>query len=257
MRLVNLLPSVNLEGEVLDSHPVVAMRAAIRPADSEHRGVRAGSSCPCLRVLEIHDLLGSSVARIPDTLFPAEWAEEVEIEGEGSLDVGDGQVDVMDSSRGQRPAQSIRTGGPAKPGRAAHQEARSSPLRLAGFQFAATVVQFSNREDDHGEMMADCRRFESDSKRQLSITGPKDDVVAAAVQHAAAAPGHPDKSELREPLRGMLEPKIAYCLARVRPNRSRPSPTRPERSRKDRPRRRLPLWRSIAARPPQARPILG
>jgi hypothetical protein len=29
-------------------------------------------------------------------------------------------------------------------------------------------------------MMADCRRFESDSKCQLTIIGPEDDVVAAA-----------------------------------------------------------------------------
>ena len=59
-------------------------------------------------------------------------------------------------------------------------------------------------------MMADCRRFESDSKCQLTIIGPEDDVVAAAAQHAAAAHGHPDTSELREQLRSMLEPESAY-----------------------------------------------
>jgi hypothetical protein len=31
-------------------------------------------------------------------------------------------------------------------------------------------------------MMADCRRSESDSKCQLTIIGPEDDVVAAAAQ---------------------------------------------------------------------------
>jgi hypothetical protein len=59
-------------------------------------------------------------------------------------------------------------------------------------------------------MMADCRRFESDSKCQLTIIGPEDDVVAAAAQHAAASHGHPDTPELQEQLRGMLEPESAY-----------------------------------------------
>jgi hypothetical protein len=59
-------------------------------------------------------------------------------------------------------------------------------------------------------MMADCRRFESDSNCQLTIIGPEDDVVAAAAQHAAASHGHPDTPELQEQLRGMLEPESAY-----------------------------------------------
>jgi plasmid stability protein len=59
-------------------------------------------------------------------------------------------------------------------------------------------------------VMADCRRFESDSKCELTIIGPVDDVVAAAAQHAAATHGHEDTPELREQLRGMLEPESAY-----------------------------------------------
>ncbi len=59
-------------------------------------------------------------------------------------------------------------------------------------------------------MMADCRRFESDSKCQLTIIGPEDDVVAAAVQHAAASHGHPDTPELHEQVRSLLEPESAY-----------------------------------------------
>ncbi len=59
-------------------------------------------------------------------------------------------------------------------------------------------------------MMADCRRFESDSACQLTIIGPVDDVVAAAAQHAAATHGHQDTAELREQLRSMLEPESAY-----------------------------------------------
>ena len=59
-------------------------------------------------------------------------------------------------------------------------------------------------------MMADCRRFESESNCSLTIIGPADDVVAAAAQHAAATHGHEDTPELREQLRGMLEPESAY-----------------------------------------------
>jgi hypothetical protein len=60
--------------------------------------------------MRLINLLGSSVARIPNTLFPAKWGEQVEIEGEGPLNVGDSQIDVMDSSRWHRSTQSIRTG---------------------------------------------------------------------------------------------------------------------------------------------------
>ena len=59
-------------------------------------------------------------------------------------------------------------------------------------------------------VMADCRRFESDSNCELTIIGPVDDVVAAAAQHAAATHGHEDTPELREQLRSMLEPESAY-----------------------------------------------
>ena len=59
-------------------------------------------------------------------------------------------------------------------------------------------------------VMADCRRFESDSDCQLTIIGPEDDVVDAAVQHSVASHGHQDSPELRERLRAMLEPESAY-----------------------------------------------
>jgi Protein of unknown function (DUF1059) len=72
------------------------------------------------------------------------------------------------------------------------------------------IVRFSTRRTTMERMMADCRRFESDSKCQLTIIGPEDDVVAAAAQHAAASHGHPDTPELHEQLRSMLEPESAY-----------------------------------------------
>jgi hypothetical protein len=70
-------------------------------------------------------------------------------------------------------------------------------------------------------VMADCRRFESDSNCQLTIIGPEDDVVAASAQHAAASHGHEDTPELRDKLRRMLEPGSAYIPGERTPE---PSP---------------------------------
>jgi plasmid stability protein len=66
-------------------------------------------------------------------------------------------------------------------------------------------------------VMADCRRFESDSNCQLTIIGPADDVVAAAVQHAVASHGHQDTPEMREQLRAMLEPESEYVAGERTP----------------------------------------
>ncbi|HEX8959111.1 MAG TPA: DUF1059 domain-containing protein [Solirubrobacterales bacterium] len=59
-------------------------------------------------------------------------------------------------------------------------------------------------------MMTDCRRFESESNCTLTIIGEEDEVVEAAAQHAASVHGHDDTPELREQIRGMLEPESAY-----------------------------------------------
>ena len=59
-------------------------------------------------------------------------------------------------------------------------------------------------------VMADCRRFASDNRCQLTIIGPEDDVLAAAVQHATASHGHADTRELRDGIRATLEPEGAY-----------------------------------------------
>lgn len=66
-------------------------------------------------------------------------------------------------------------------------------------------------------VMADCRRFESDSDCQLTIIGPADDVVDAAVQHSVASHGHTDTPELREKLRALLEPESAYVPGERKP----------------------------------------
>jgi predicted small metal-binding protein len=60
-------------------------------------------------------------------------------------------------------------------------------------------------------VMADCRRFPSDSNCTLTIIGEEDEVVEAAAQHAVSVHQHDDTSELREDIRGMLEPEQNYA----------------------------------------------
>jgi hypothetical protein len=59
-------------------------------------------------------------------------------------------------------------------------------------------------------VMADCRRFPSDSQCSLTILGEEDEVVRAAAEHAASVHGHEDSPEFREQLRSSLEPAEAY-----------------------------------------------
>ncbi len=59
-------------------------------------------------------------------------------------------------------------------------------------------------------VMADCRRFESDSNCSLTIIGEQDEVIEAAAQHAASVHGHQDNAEMREQLQAMLEPAENY-----------------------------------------------
>ena len=59
-------------------------------------------------------------------------------------------------------------------------------------------------------VIADCRRFESDTHCTLTIIGEEDEVVRAAAEHAASSHGHHDTPELRTQLRAMLEPEESY-----------------------------------------------
>jgi hypothetical protein len=58
--------------------------------------------------------------------------------------------------------------------------------------------------------MADCRRFPSESNCSLTIIGEEDEVVQAAAEHAQSVHGHEGGSELRDQIRGMLEPEDSY-----------------------------------------------
>jgi Protein of unknown function (DUF1059) len=58
--------------------------------------------------------------------------------------------------------------------------------------------------------MADCRRFPSESNCTLTIIGEEDEVVQTAAEHAVSVHGHEDTPELRDQVRGMLEPEESY-----------------------------------------------
>ena len=58
--------------------------------------------------------------------------------------------------------------------------------------------------------MADCRRWPSDTNCSLTIIGEEEEVIRAAAEHAASVHGHEDTPELREQMRGFLEPAEAY-----------------------------------------------
>ncbi len=61
-----------------------------------------------------------------------------------------------------------------------------------------------------GRVMADCRRFPSDSNCSLTIIGEEEEVIRAAAEHSASVHSHEDTPELREQIRGMLEPEESY-----------------------------------------------
>lgn len=72
-------------------------------------------------------------------------------------------------------------------------------------------------------VIADCRRFPSESNCSLTIIGEEDEVVRAAAEHAASVHGHEDTAELREQLRGMLEPESSYVPGERAPETGAPA----------------------------------
>ena len=62
-----------------------------------------------------------------------------------------------------------------------------------------------------GRVMADCRRWPSESNCSLTIIGEEEEVVRAAAEHAQSVHEHEDTPELREQIRGMLEPEGSYA----------------------------------------------
>jgi hypothetical protein len=71
-------------------------------------------------------------------------------------------------------------------------------------------------------MMADCRRFPSESNCSLVIIGEEDEVARAATAHAIAVHGHPDTPETHEAVHSFLEPAENYAFD-ARPQESLPT----------------------------------
>ena len=71
-------------------------------------------------------------------------------------------------------------------------------------------------------MMADCRRFPSESNCSLVIIGEEDEVARAAAEHAVSVHGHEDTPEMRQQVREFLEPAENYS-AEARPQESMPA----------------------------------
>ena len=59
-------------------------------------------------------------------------------------------------------------------------------------------------------MMADCRRWPSESNCSLVIIGDEEEVLRAAAEHAASVHGHEDTPDTREQMRSFLEPAEEY-----------------------------------------------
>jgi hypothetical protein len=57
--------------------------------------------------------------------------------------------------------------------------------------------------------MIDCRKAPSENDCTLTIAGSEQEVLETAAAHAVAKHGHEDNAELREMLRGALEPAEA------------------------------------------------
>jgi predicted small metal-binding protein len=60
-----------------------------------------------------------------------------------------------------------------------------------------------------GRKMIDCRAVPNEVGCTLTIAGSEDEVVDAAAAHAVAVHGDTDSPELREMLRGALQPAEA------------------------------------------------
>jgi len=71
-------------------------------------------------------------------------------------------------------------------------------------------------------MMADCRRFPSESNCSLVIIGEEEEVARAATEHAVSVHGHEDSPEMREQIHEFLEPAEKYT-AEARPQESMPA----------------------------------
>jgi len=71
-------------------------------------------------------------------------------------------------------------------------------------------------------MMADCRRFASDSNCSLVIIGEENEVKRAAAEHAISVHGHEDTPELHADVSKFMEPAENYTFE-ARPQETMPA----------------------------------
>ena len=74
-----------------------------------------------------------------------------------------------------------------------------------------------------GRVVADCRRWPSESNCSLTIIGEEEEVVRAASEHAASVHGHEDSEELRGQVRELLEPEESYQPGHREPEGAAPA----------------------------------
>ena len=85
---------------------------------------------------------------------------------------------------------------------------------LTGASERGTIDRGDRKEGLMARMMADCRRWPSESNCSLVIIGEEDEVVQAAAEHAASVHGHANDEEMRRQLREFLEPADGYVAER-------------------------------------------
>jgi hypothetical protein len=84
------------------------------------------------------------------------------------------------------------------------------------------MFRATEEEGPMARMMADCRRFPSDSNCSLVIIGEEDEVARAAAEHAISVHQHPDNAQTRETIREFLEPADNYTFD-ARPQEQMPA----------------------------------
>jgi hypothetical protein len=84
------------------------------------------------------------------------------------------------------------------------------------------VGHWLKRRDRMARMMADCRRFPSESNCSLVIIGEEDEVTRASAEHAISVHGHADTPEFRREIHDFLEPAENYTFE-ARPQERMPA----------------------------------
>ena len=115
IRLIHLVSALDLDGDVFKPNLVIAMLTPVGGSQSERH--------LCRWVPQVHDLLGSPIRRIPDGLCPTQRPKQVEIEREGSFDIGDGEIDVVDALCWHDSSQGLCLSDPTAPASAEALEA--------------------------------------------------------------------------------------------------------------------------------------